>query len=637
MKNSPQDILQTYWGYDCFRPLQEEIIASVLDGEDTLALLPTGGGKSICFQVSGLALGGLTVVVSPLIALMKDQVEQLLRRKIPATFLSSVLSPQEICRRMEGLRRGEYKFVYLAPERLQQKSFLQEISKFSISLIAVDEAHCISQWGYDFRPSYLKIARLREHIPNVPVLVLTATATQRVQEDILEKLNMREARRFSQSFERTNLTYAVLYEENKLAKLTELFQKIAGSAIVYVRTRRQAQALATYLSEKNIPSEFYHAGLSFSERNGAQRRWVENQTRVIVATNAFGMGIDKPDVRLVVHYQLPADMESYYQEAGRAGRDGKPSYAIVLHAPPDAMLLRKSIAQEELDKEVIEIVYKKLWEEGVQETNVEFIPTQLPWRLEHWSETSCYSGRLVWEALQLLQKEGILEFNVSKKSQASVQVVVRAEELYKWKQSMGETGLHLDQLLREWGWEVYTREVFFDEGTLSQKIGCSVEMLMDFLLTMERAELIDYKPGNPNPHLVLLHGSEHLKTHPIDWKKYKELRKQKTQRLEYMLEYVSEIDVCRNQKILEYFGERKKELCGKCDVCRGRYLRTISTDQSYKLEKQFVELVGEQEWAYPDLLQAVPFKNPSHKREVLRKLLLDGSLVLTPDRKVRRG
>ena len=514
-----QDILQKYWGHSAFRPLQEEIIHSVLEGRDTLALLPTGGGKSICFQVPALALPGICIVITPLIALMQDQVAQLNRRGIPATALFSGLRKRQIDILLDNCIYGNTKFLYVSPERLKTDLFIERAKQMNISLLVIDEAHCISQWGHDFRPPYLEIAAFRALIPNVPCIALTASANEEVKQEIQEKLQFKHAAVFQKSFSRANLSYSVLYESDKDQKLCTMLQRVPGSSIVYVRNRRRTQEISDMLSKAGISSTFYHAGLPSEVRSARQKDWIEGKIYCIVATNAFGMGIDKPDVRLVVHLDLPDTIEAYYQEAGRAGRDEKKAYAAILYEEKDVLDLtaqwEKSFPTAETIKRTYQAVSNYL---QVAEGSGELQSYDFDW-MDLCKRFNLPSSQTYF-ALKTLEAEGLILLNEAFQNPSKIRFIVSSTELYDFQIRNEKFESFLKGLLRIYGGNLYTQFVSISEADFALQIKIPPAEVERNLALLEKFELIEYDKQNGLPKLVFLTPRANIENLPIIWAEY---------------------------------------------------------------------------------------------------------------------
>ena len=558
------EALKTYFGYDDFRPLQAEIVQSVLEGRDTLALMPTGGGKSLCFQVPTMAMNGLCLVITPLIALMKDQVENLRQRDIRAAAIYTGMSYEQQKTALDNCMWGPYHFLYVSPERLESEEFRERLSRLPICLIAVDEAHCISQWGYDFRPSYLKIAEIREVIRRetkgerreVPILALTATATPDVVDDIQERLAFREKNVFRKSFARPNISYVVRESNKKADEIVHILNRVPGSAIVYVRNRQRTQDLAAYLLEKGISADFYHAGLSAKERTEKQEAWKKGEkhgTRVIVATNAFGMGIDKPDVRVVIHHDLPDTIEAYFQEAGRAGRDEKQAFAVLLYDPSDKTKARKRIADNYPDEETLHNVYHKTCNYlGIGDDSGEgatfFVDMFDLCKKMHLPVFPTYS------ALHLLSQMGYFSFDEEQEIQPRVRLRVSRRELEEYRLTEEQNSL-LEHLMREYA------GIFTDLQYVHK-----IEDKHQELVALAQRRIIDYVPRTKANVLRLTVNRQAQIRIPEEF--YKERKNHYANKLKAMVEYAENKHYCRSQVLLSYFGENDAPTCGTCDICR---------------------------------------------------------------------
>ncbi len=559
-------ILSRFWGYSEFRPMQEEIIRSVLGGRDTLALMPTGGGKSLTFQVPSLAMEGICLVVTPLIALMKDQVEQLNRRKIKAAALHSGMGRHEIDITLENCRYGDYKFMYVSPERLGTEIFKTRIAEMRVNLIAVDEAHCISQWGYDFRPSYLEISNLRSLLPDVPVLALTATATPDVCKDIQQQLLFREPHMMGMSFNRENLTYLVRRTEDKTRELVRLVLKMSGSGIVYVRSRRKCHELAALLKQEGVSSGYYHAGLNHELRDQRQQEWTRGQFRVMVATNAFGMGIDKPDVRFVLHVDLPDGPEAYFQEAGRAGRDGKPSYAILLYSEADGAVAKRRLEQNFPPIPKIREIYNAL-------CNFLQVPVgsgkgqQYDFEMGEFLHRFRLNAMLVHSALQVLTREGYLALTDAFHNPSRIHFRAGRDDLYGFQVKHEEFDGFIKLLLRSYS-GLFSQYVKIDETYLSKRSGIPREKVYRYLKTLASRQIIHYIPRKEVPVITFLEERLEPKNLMISPGLYRFRKERYEKRIREMQRYAASEHICRNQFLLSYFGQLDTPRCGRCDVCR---------------------------------------------------------------------
>jgi len=559
-------ILQHYWGYPQFRALQEDIIQSVMKGNDTLALLPTGGGKSLCFQVPGLALPGLTLVISPLIALMKDQVENLKKRNIKASAIYSGMNAREISNVIDNAVNENLKFLYISPERLKSDLITLNIEAMKVSLLAVDEAHCISQWGYDFRPPYLEIAEIRKRIPAVPVIALTATATPDVVVDIQQKLGFKKNNLFQKSFARPNLTYLVYKEEDKYGKLLKIINGVKGTGIVYARNRKRTRDIAEFLQRNSISATWYHAGLTSNLRDKRQQQWVNNEVRVIVATNAFGMGIDKPDVRWVVHLDIPDNLEAYFQEAGRGGRDLLRSYAVLLYDDQDIMNLDRNLALSFPEIQFIRSVYQALMNFAAlpigtgRDKTIDF---DLPEFCSHYR----FDPAITFSALQLLEKEGYILMNEAFHSPSKMIIKVSKEDLYRFQVENSKYDGLIKLLLRSYS-GLFTTYVALNEKALARKAGIMPDQLVYGLNKLHTFEIIDYIPQAEHPQLVFLIPHLPAKDLHISKKNYRDRKEMAKKRLEAVKLYVQDTSQCRSRMLLAYFGEKSALPCGTCDFCR---------------------------------------------------------------------
>ena len=579
---TPHEVLKQYWGYDDFRPLQLDIVQSVLEGKDTLALLPTGGGKSICFQVPALCMEGICVVVSPLIALMKDQVRNLLKNGIRAYAIYSGMSIADIDRIFDNCVHGQVDFLYLSPERLGSELAIERIKQMKVSLLAIDEAHCISQWGYDFRPSYLNIAEIREWLPKTPIIALTATATAPVVEDIQEKLTFRKgAQVFQKSFARENLSYSVLYEENKRAKMLEILKNIGGSGVVYVQNRRETKDIAHYLHRNGVSADYYHAGRSPETRELVQENWIKNKVRIIVATNAFGMGIDKPDVRAVVHLTLPDCLEAYFQEAGRGGRDGQQAYGVLLYNQSDRLKHEKHFRQSFPSVKDIRRVYQALGSyyqlavgSGLGQT-FDFDVVDFSKRFNLNPVESLH-------ALKILAKEEYLELSENIFFPSTLQVIVRRDELYDYTLRNARMEKLLKVILRSYQ-GAFNHDVNIREEKLAKFLGIKPKELVALLYKLTKDAIILYKPQKDAPQLTFLTERLPEKEMTIDKKRYQFLKERQQKRMDLALNYAETLQ-CRSQLLLAYFDEKGAPACGQCDVCRGRHQRYVKHHEYYHIK-----------------------------------------------------
>ncbi len=565
MRTRILDILNKHWGYNSFRPMQEDIILSVLSGHDTLGLMATGGGKSITFQVPALAMEGLCIVITPLIALMKDQVDNLRNRHIKAAMISQGMTRRERNIVFENCINGAYKFLYVSPERLSTEMFQNRLSEMNVSLIVVDEAHCISQWGYDFRPSYLRIATLRQQLPHVPILALTASATQTVAQDICQKLEMQKPNILRHTFARPNISYVVRHGENKIQQLIHILTRMPGCAIVYVRNRKRTREIADELLQAGLAATYYHAGLSSEDKNERQRRWTENEIPIMVATNAFGMGIDKPDVRIVIHMDTPNSPEEYYQEAGRAGRDGQPSFAVLLYSKSDKATLHKRITESFPDKDFIRTVYERACNyigiavgEGAEQMR-EF-------NLNTFCNTFGIPVSKTLSALSILTQAGALEFIEETDALSRVIMEMKRDELYALDGMDENTESVLQCLLRSYT-GLFADYVMINEELLQSRLGLPTQTIYEALLKLSREHVLHYIPRKRTPFIYLPFRRVEGAYITIPRSVYEERKERMSNRIEYMISYANATS-CRASMILRYFDETPAGDCGTCDVCR---------------------------------------------------------------------
>lgn len=581
--NTPEEVLGRYWGYPSFRSRQREIIDSVLAGHDTLGLMPTGGGKSVTFQVPALMLPGLTVVVTPLISLMKDQVDNLKSRGIKAVYLCSAMGVSEYRLAMARLQAGRCKLLYVSPEKLRGDTFLSELRRLDVSLIVVDEAHCISQWGYDFRPSYLDISRLREMFPSAPVLALTASATPAVADDIRRSLAFRTgAQTFAATFARPNISYILRRVEHKEDMLLRVLRSTQGSAIVYVRSRRRTRELAMLLENAGISALHYHAGLDPQDKNERQDSWKEGKTRVIVATNAFGMGIDKPDVRVVIHYDLPSSLEEYYQESGRAGRDGLPSWAVVITTRRDSATLARRLAESFPDKDVIKRVYElagNFLNVAVGSGTGRLFEFNFPL----FCTTYSLSPTIAHNSLKLLTRAGYLEYIDETSTRSRAMVVMDKHELYGLRLS-AESDAILQALLRNYT-GLFADFVYISENVLGRSTGLTDQQVYEALLDLRRQGVVSYVPRTTTPFLLYPTSRELPRYVSLPLSVYEEQRERMAARIDAMRRFVTDDSHCRVAGMLAYFGEDDASDCSKCDVCRSH----TSAEPDYRAVAAAVE------------------------------------------------
>mgnify|MGYP000214421185 CR=1 FL=1 len=596
-------VLLQYWGYSSFREKQEEIIRAVLDGKDTLALLPTGGGKSICFQVPALAQEGICLVISPLIALMQDQVDNLQKNGIKALAISSALSKREIDIALDNAAYGDFKFLYVSPERLETELFQERLKKMKVNLVAIDEAHCISQWGYDFRPSYLNIAKLREGLSDVPFLALTATATPKVVDDIQEKLEFKTKNVIQKSFERKNLAYVVLHEEDQYKRMLKVISGVKGSGIVYVNRRKKCKEVAHFLSKNGIAADYYHAGLNHTQRKEKQEAWINNRIQVIVATNAFGMGIDKPDVRFVIHLDLPESLEAYFQEAGRGGRDGKKSYAVLLMTPAMGLDLKKQVEQSFPEIKTIKEVYQCLGNflqipiNGGENQSFDF-------NIAEFAERYNMHPLTVYHCLHFLEKEGYLVLSENFSTPSRLHISKSKEDLYKFQVANSNYDGFIKGLLRSYG-GLFESYVKINEQILAKNLKLKTEQVIHRLKHLEKMELIDYEMQSSLPKLTLTKARLDQEALRISASNYHERKKIALEKLNAVLHYAESSNRCRSQILLAYFGEKESYRCGVCDVCLERNKLELNDLEFEEIKEQLDQLLESQSLPLKLIVQKV--------------------------------
>lgn len=601
------EILEKHWGFKTFRSLQEDIINSILSGNDTLALLPTGGGKSICFQVPALVKDGICIVVSPLIALMKDQVENLVKKEIKAIAITSAMHRKEIDIALDNCVHGDIKFLYLSPERLETEIVKVRLQRMKVNLIAIDESHCISQWGYDFRPSYLKIAELRELLPGIPVLALTATATKEVVKDIQEKLRFKKENVLQKSFERKNVAYVVLQEEDKLARLVKIANNLKGSGIVYVRNRKKTQDIANYLKSNKISADFYHAGLEATKRDLKQNDWIANKTRVIVCTNAFGMGIDKPDVRFVVHIDLPDSPEAYFQEAGRAGRDEKKAYAILLYNQGDKMELERNVEVSFPTLDEIRQTYQAL-------ANYYQIPAGSSEGVTYDFDIAdfCDNYKLhaitVFNSLKFIEREGYISLTDAVFQPSRIKLEMNREDLYKFQISNPKFDVFIKLLLRSYS-GLFDNFVKINEFEIAKKSSLGKDEIIKGLNYLQRIKVLTYASQTELPQLTFLQPRVNTKDLSLSKENFSLLKKRAIMRMEAVLNYADSKHKCRSQLLLSYFGENDTERCNQCDVCMEENKIILHTDEFESISMQIKQLLAVHPLELKQLVDSVTIGN----------------------------
>ena len=628
-----QQILLKYWGHKSFRPLQEDIINSVLEGKDTLALLPTGGGKSICFQVPALKIEGVCLVITPLIALMKDQVENLKNKNIKAVAIYSGMHRNEIEIALNNCIYGDVKFLYLSPERLETISFREILRQMKVGLIAVDEAHCISQWGYDFRPPYLTIAKVRPLLPGVPVLALTATATVDVVQDIQEKLLFPVTNVFRKSFERKNLTYYVIKEEDKFNRLLRIVRKIKGSGIVYVRSRRKTKEISDFFNKNNITSDYYNAGLDNATRDIKQKEWMKGRKRIMVATNAFGMGIDKPDVRFVVHIDIPDSLEAYFQEAGRAGRDEKQSHAILMFDDADLSNARRNFAISFPDPDKIRDVYRALGNYfqlpvgGGRETAFDF-------DIHEFCENYKFSSILVHNALRFLEKEGYLLTNEALATPSRIIFRLEKEDIYKFQVENPGFDNFIKVLLRSYS-GIFSDFVKINENLLAKRIEKTIDYVVTTLLKLNKLGVVIYIRQNTKPQIIYCRERVDIKNIYFSKENYSERKKVALRKLESVISYAKSDNKCRSQVLLLYFGDTGSKRCGKCDVCLRRNKLKLSELEFDLVLEQIKPLLKEKPYKPEELFLKIHDVDDDKLSAVVMWLLDNGKVYYDTDQRLK--
>ena len=619
-------LLKQYWGYDSFRGIQEEIINSISENKDTLGLMPTGGGKSITFQVPALAKDGLCLVITPLIALMKDQVQNLRKRGIKALSIYSGMSRQDIITTLENCIFGNYKFLYISPERLDTEIFRTKLRKMKVSMITVDESHCISQWGYDFRPAYLKIAEIRELLPDVPILALTATATPEVVKDIQARLHFRRENVFRMSFERSNLAYIVRKTDNKTGELLHILRSMPGSAIVYVRNRRRTKEITELLNNEDITADFYHAGLDDATKDIRQHRWQSGGSRVMVATNAFGMGIDKPDVRIVIHMDLPDSIEAYFQEAGRAGRDGQKAYAVILYAKADKTTLHKRIPDTFPEKEYIKDVYEHL-QYYYQMAMGDGLDCVREFNIEDFCRKFKYFPVPVDSALKILTQAGYLEYTGEQDNTSRLLFTIRRDELYRLREMGDDMDKLIQTVLRSYT-GVFTDYTYINEDSLAIRTGLTRRQIYEQLVHLAKLRIVSYIPRKKTPYIIYTRERIEAQLIHISPEIYEERKARYETRINAMLEYVTNDTLCRSRMLLDYFGEKNEHNCWQCDTCIGlrKQTATCQPDREELYEKIHKILSGAPQTP-AGLLEQLPIEKEL-LTEALHRLLDEGKIIV---------
>ena len=623
-----KEILKQYWNYDNFRGIQEEIIESIGKGHDTLGLMPTGGGKSITFQVPALAQPGLCLVITPLIALMKDQVRNLRDRGIKALAVYSGMTREEIVVALENCIFGDYKFLYISPERLDTDIFRAKLRNMKINMITVDESHCISQWGYDFRPAYLKISEIRELLPTVAVLALTATATPEVVKDIQTKLGFREdSRIFRMSFERKNLAYIVRNTESKQEELLHILNSVSGSAIVYTRNRKRTREVAELLVNNEITATFYHAGLNNDVKDQRQKSWLSGESRVMVATNAFGMGIDKPDVRLVIHVDLPDSPEAYFQEAGRAGRDGQKAYAVLLYAKSDKATLSKRITDTFPDKEYIRKVYEDV-NYYFQMAMGDGLGCTFAFNLDEFCRNFKHFPVQADSALKILTRAGYLEYTDEQDNASRILFTIHRDELYKLRETDPETEKLINVILRSYT-GLFTDYAYINEDSLAIRSGLTRQRIYEILLMLTRRHILHYIPRKKTPYIIYTRERQEAGRLAITRDIYEERKESYITRIKAMTEYATAEDKCRSRMLLRYFGEKNEHNCGLCDVCLSKHHSGMKLGEFQEMENQIREQLETSPLSAATLLNRI--NGEREKAERVLSYLLSEEIIQSND------
>lgn len=624
--HDPLIILRKYWKHQHFRPLQREIIHAVLAGHDTLALLPTGGGKSVCFQVPALMHEGTCIVITPLIALMKDQVESLDRKGIRAVAVHSGMTRDAIDITLDNCVHGSVKFLYISPERIQTELFQVRVQQMKICLLAVDEAHCISQWGYDFRPPYLKITDLRNLLPHVPVIALTASATPLVKDDIINRLQFKQPHQvFQQTFARDNLSFVVRKTENKRKKLLEVLQKVPGPAIIYVRSRKATQEVASWLSQLNIPANYYHAGMTFEQRGKSQDEWLRNSKRIMVATNAFGMGIDKADVRVVVHLDPPENIESYYQEAGRAGRDGKRAYAVIIYQDADIASLEAKVNQSHPDVAYLRQVYQGL-ANYLQLAVGSAEGESFDFDIHNFSERFAFQMTEVYSALKKLEEEGLIAFNESYYSPSQLHLKMEPDALYAFQVANAQFDPFIKMLLRLYGGQLYSGYVKISEDYLAKAMKTDTAVINSLLTHLHAMHAVVYQPRKDSPQVTFVLARQDADHLPLNLHRLKVRKELAESKMKAMVNYTTSDHRCRMNLIQDYFGEETWQTCNMCDVCIAKKKKENEAEVA-GLRQEISRLLTDKRMTSEELEKAITPKDVELFIEVIREMVDEGVLA----------
>lgn len=629
---SPVETLKKYWGYDAFRPLQEDIVKSILSGKDTLALLPTGGGKSVCFQVPAMMMNGICLVISPLIALMKDQAENLRKRGIPALTLFSGMTYHEINSTLEQAAYGKFKFLYCSPERLQTEVFKDWLPELKISFIAVDEAHCIAQWGYEFRPAYMQIAELKIYRPNLKFLALTASATPEVQHDICTQLKFKEVNTFKKSFARPNLSYSVVEADSRIHKLIEIVQKVKGSAIVYCKSRRRCQEIAELLQQHQQSADFYHAGLPSLVRNERQEKWINNAIRIIVCTNAFGMGIDKPDVRLVVHADCPDSLEHYYQEAGRAGRDGQKAFAVLLRSPMQAAELLAMPDIRYPPTEVIRKIYQALGDyfqiaAGLGDGN--FYDFDMPEFIKRFKLNALETTY----AIQAMEQEEIISYNEQIFIPSKAQVICSRDVIQEWETTHPEEDILIKSLLRSYS-GIWDQPTSINELQLAKSLRVNEKEIKERLSYLHQSGVLHYQPRKETPQICYLLPRTKASELYISPERYGKRKKAYQKRIDAMASYLQSKGKCRTKIICSYFGDEVKEDCEICDYCVREKNQNVDKLSFENIAKEIKALTQKGEWLPQEIFAKLSGLSKEKIDIVLKHFIQEGYFTVKDDGRI---